>query len=80
MATSDRKIRALGSEQKIVARIRVQRAEGATFQAIAEGLNADGLHAKLGGPWHRGGIMRVVRQNAQGRGVGEATRRGCRSG
>jgi hypothetical protein len=38
------------------------------------------LHAKLGGPWHRGGIMRVVRQNAQGRGVGEATRRGCRSG
>jgi hypothetical protein len=54
MATSDRKIRALGSEQKIVARIRVQHAEGATFQAIAEGLNADGLHAKLGGLWHRG--------------------------
>ena len=53
----------LESEQRIVVRIRTERAEGATFQAIANGLNADGLHAKLGGRWHRGGIMRVVRQN-----------------
>ena len=70
----------LESEKKIVARIQVERAEGATFQAIADGLNADGLHAKLGGRWHRGGIMRVVRRNAQGHGVGEATHRGSRSG
>jgi len=70
----------LEGEQNIVARIRVERAGGATFQAIADGLNADGLHAKLGGRWHRGGIMRVVRRNAQGHGVGEATHRGSRSG
>jgi len=59
----------LENEQKIVSRIRVERAEGATFQAIADGLNADGLTAKLGGRWYRGGVMRVVRRNAQGRGV-----------
>jgi hypothetical protein len=59
----------LENEQKIVSRIRVERAEGATFQAIADALNADGLHAKLGGRWYRGGVMRVVRRNAQGRGV-----------
>jgi DNA invertase Pin-like site-specific DNA recombinase len=54
----------LESEQRIISRIKVQRAEGATFQAIADGLNTDGLPAKLGGSWHRGGIMRVIRQNA----------------
>jgi DNA invertase Pin-like site-specific DNA recombinase len=54
----------LESEQQIISRIKAERAEGATFQAIADGLNADGLPAKLGGSWHRGGIMRVVRRNA----------------
>ena len=66
-------------EQKIVLRIRAERAGGATFQAIADGLNADDLHAKLGGRWHPGGIMRVVRRNAQGHGVDKATPRGSRS-
>ena len=65
----------LASEQKIVVRIQVQRAEGTTFQAIADALNADGLHAKLGGRWHRGGIMRVVRQNAPGPGAEARSRR-----
>ncbi|MGO9963632.1 MAG: recombinase family protein [Acidimicrobiales bacterium] len=53
----------LASEQEIIARIQAQRAEGATFQVIADALNADGLRAKRGGRWVRGGIMRVVRQN-----------------
>ncbi|MGD0986046.1 MAG: recombinase family protein [Acidimicrobiales bacterium] len=41
----------LEREQKIVARIRVERADGASFQTIADGLNADGL-GRLGGGEH----------------------------
>jgi DNA invertase Pin-like site-specific DNA recombinase len=52
----------LEKEQKIVFRIRAERAEGATLQAIADRLNADGLHAKLGGRWQRWQVKRVVLQ------------------
>jgi hypothetical protein len=54
----------LECEQLIISRILAEHGEGATFQAIADGLNADGLPAKLGGSWHRGGIMRVARRKA----------------
>ena len=54
----------LVSEQKIIRRIRAERGEGATLQAIADGLNADGLHAKLGGNWHRWAVRHVVEQSA----------------
>ena len=53
------------SEQQIITRIRAERDAGATLQAIADGLNSDGLPAKLGGRWYRWGVRRVVEQNSK---------------
>jgi site-specific DNA recombinase len=52
----------LRAEQEIIARIRTERSGGATLQTIADGLNADGLTAKLGGTWRRWSVRRVVHQ------------------
>ena len=64
----------LKREQEIVARIQVERAAGATFQTIADGLKRGWFANQARGPLHRGGIMRVVRQNEKRPGTGERQR------
>jgi hypothetical protein len=40
----------------------ISRAEGSSFQAIADELNADGELAPRGGPWHATQVQRVLRR------------------
>ncbi len=40
----------------------IARAEGKSYQAIADELNADGELAPRGGPWHATQVQRVIRR------------------
>jgi Recombinase len=47
------------------ARIRSERAAGATLQAIADGLNADGIETPTGKSWSPALVRRVTLQEAE---------------
>jgi DNA invertase Pin-like site-specific DNA recombinase len=49
------------AEQAVIARMRELRAEGKSYQAVADALNAEGLTSKRGGTWHSQTVRRVVK-------------------
>lgn len=48
-------------KSQIEPRIHAEREAGASFEAIAEHLNADGMPAIVGGRWYPGDVARVFR-------------------
>jgi site-specific DNA recombinase len=68
-AVSDGALRPHASEQQVLRRIARQRSAGGSYQGIAAELNASGVPAKRGGPWHAMSVRSVIRTSA---GVGVA--------
>ncbi len=53
------------NEQVVIGRIRDERAAGRSMQAIADGLNTDGIKSKLGLGWTTKSVSSVLRRQAQ---------------
>lgn len=51
---------ALRHAEEVAGIVRPMRAAGATFQAIADQLNADGVQSAAGGTWTATGVRRVI--------------------
>lgn len=51
-ADASKRLQPHADEQAILARIRALRASGASWRAITETLNSEGVPSKLGGAWH----------------------------
>ena len=61
----EKRLVAVESEALVVARILAQRKAGSTLQAIADGLNGQGIKGKRGGKWHPYTIKYLIeRQSA----------------
>lgn len=67
LAVAARKLKAMRDDcySDLLPTIRQMREEGATFQAVAERLNADGHSTSRGGQWSAPQVFRVLRQAAK---------------
>jgi len=63
-SVSDGALQHHADEQRVLKWIRLQRAAGISFDRIAKELNARGIPAKRGGPWHAMSVRSVIRTSA----------------
>lgn len=58
--STDRELVEVDAEQAVLERMRAWRADGASYERIADRLNAEGTPAKRGGGWHAPTVSRAL--------------------
>lgn len=70
----DNELTASEREAAVIARVQAWQTEGASFRAIADRLNAEGVPSKRGGKWHPATVQRLLSPEARERARQQSTR------